>query len=158
MQSLQETRRAPFFSSPDEVRSEPDPEDCPDKDHSLASSILEPHPSLRAHLKPLVRPYIVVVFGMTGGLLVAAQVLMANSKFENDGKEVPHWKAFTVMNMCILMIVTMVLNPPNFPCEVVLILGSSLFAYLDIIEPKALLLGLSDTTVTSVALLFPMAK
>lgn len=126
-----------------------------DKDHE---SILEPHPSAAAHLKPLIRPRIIVVFGIIGVFLVVAQLMMGNAKFQHNGDPVPHWKVFTVMNTCILMVIVMVLNPPSLPCEVVLILGSALFAFLGIIRPETLLAGLSDTTVTSVALLFPMAK
>jgi len=132
--------------------------DIYDSDHSHASSILEPHPTIKQHVQAVVRPHILGIFGVVTVFLFMAQFALAGSTFQVDGKTVPHWKVFTVMNMCILMIVTMVLNPPNFPCEMVLILGSTLFAFLGIIEPESLLEGLSDSTVTSVALLFPMAK
>jgi di/tricarboxylate transporter len=74
------------------------------------------------------------------------------------GDVVPYWQVFFVLDVSVLLVLIMVLDPPSLPCEAVLVLGSTMFAVAGIFDSSVVLAGLADSTVTSVALLFPMAK
>lgn len=100
-----------------------------------------------------------IACAVTGGVLILVVALLAGQQFVTpDGQQVPYWKVGFVLIMTVGMIVLMTFDFPIYPSEVVLITGAAIFGLAGIIPNASVLAGLSDTTVTSVALLFPMAK
>lgn len=88
-------------------------------------------------------------------VVLILNILIRNQHFDCAGVPVPLWKVFIVMDGIIAMVTIMGFGAP---AEVVLIFGATIYSLIGIITTDQVLGGLSNSTVTSVALLFPMAR
>lgn len=128
---------------------------CSDMDPLKRDMVLRPFPSALKRVQLLLHPTVSVPCIIAIMFAILINVFMRNSTFQVAGVLVPYWKVIFVTDGAIIMIMLMSFEVPS---EAVLIIGMAVFAVVGIIDPSTTLQGNADPTVTSVALLFVMAK
>jgi hypothetical protein len=130
-----------------------DPE--PDTSTNAREYILNPHPTVAKQIRQHLNWKTIAVVLLTVVILIFTQLMLGDTEFKHDGGVVPHWKVFLVLNGSVLMVLLMVFG---LPCEAVLLTGAAIYGICGVIDCSDVLRGLMDSTVTSVALLFPIGK